>query len=283
VVWFRLDDKAHSHAKVIEVGNRAYGAWVRMGCWSSDHLTDGRIPVAVAIMFSEDNDDIRALLRVGLLDEIDDDSYQVHDFVDYNPTAKQVKRQQKQRVDAGRIGGKRKASNSLANAKRNASETPSKTQAKPCPVPVPVPVPVPGSTLSSASPTREADASLAAAIAEVFEFWKDETGHAKARLTADRKRRIKARIKEGFSSRDLCSAIRGRRGNPHLMGQNDTSTVYDKIATLLRDGEQVESLMALDNGGSAASTPQVQRAMRLLAEEQAEHDAGRSGKDDGHA
>ena len=41
LMWFRLAGEGAFHAKVIEAGDEAYGAWVRAGQWCSEHLTEG--------------------------------------------------------------------------------------------------------------------------------------------------------------------------------------------------------------------------------------------------
>jgi hypothetical protein len=89
VSWFRVDDKAAFHAKVLKAGNEAFGALVRMGCWASDHLTDGHIPAETASLIAPGEWTISRLLLVGFLEKHGDD-YVIHDFLDYNPTAEEV-------------------------------------------------------------------------------------------------------------------------------------------------------------------------------------------------
>jgi hypothetical protein len=80
---------------------------------------------------------------------------------------------------------------------------------------------------------------------EVFEFWKSETGKTGSTFDDKRRARIRARLNEGFTVERLKAAIRQRRNDPHLMGQNASGRVYDGIETLLRDAAQVERLEAL--------------------------------------
>jgi hypothetical protein len=49
--WFRIDDKAHSHPKLIKAGNAALGLWLRCGSYAAQHLTDGIVPGVVAQMY----------------------------------------------------------------------------------------------------------------------------------------------------------------------------------------------------------------------------------------
>lgn len=48
MVWFRVDDKLHSHKKAMRAGSHALGLWVLAGSWSADQLTDGWVPDYVA-------------------------------------------------------------------------------------------------------------------------------------------------------------------------------------------------------------------------------------------
>jgi cobalamin biosynthesis Mg chelatase CobN len=122
----------------------------------------------------------------------------------------------------------------------------------------------------------------------VFDFWVTDTGKTKAKFISKRRTRIESRLREGYTVDELCAAIRNRRNDSHLMGQNDRGTVYDGISTLLRDGEQVERLRDLteaprpNRGQLPLGRPtkagdllagQCERVARLRAEEEAEEKA----------
>ncbi len=82
-------------------------------------------------------------------------------------------------------------------------------------------------------------------VARVWEAWRQDTGHHRASLDPKRKRRIEARLREGFTPERLILAITNRRNDPFLMGQNPTGRLFDGLDTLLRDAAQVERLEAL--------------------------------------
>lgn len=129
--------------------------------------------------------------------------------------------------------------------------------------------------------TRNQRSEPRADIAEVFDFWRSETGRTRSRLDPKRARRIAARIGEGSTVDELKAAIRNRRNDPFLMGQNDTGRVYDGIETLLRDAAQVERLCALaapgrvlatarrpfNNGSTVTQGELMERARRIAEEE----------------
>lgn len=90
MTWFKIDDDFFFHPKVIAAGNSAIGLFVRCGSWSSNHLTNGFIPDKVIEMFGCDAD-ITRLIEVGLLEEADTAGYLMPAFLDYNPSADEVK------------------------------------------------------------------------------------------------------------------------------------------------------------------------------------------------
>jgi hypothetical protein len=152
VSWFRVDDKAAFHKKVLKAHNDGFGALVRMGCWSSDHLTDGRIPIETALLIAPD-DVLQRLCSVGFL-ESDGDDFIIHDFLDYNPTAEEVRADREAKSAARREAGKAGASARWngKNGKRDG-----KTIAKPKQTPWqkdgPVPDPVPLALSLESSPS----------------------------------------------------------------------------------------------------------------------------------
>jgi hypothetical protein len=109
------------------------------------------------------------------------------------------------------------------------------------------------------SPTEPAEPPIAQQVREVFEHWRDDTGHARAKLDNKRKARIRARLREDFTAADLKVAITNRKHDPWLMGENPARRVYDALSTLLRDAEQVERLRDLkppeDERGTGSDRP----------------------------
>lgn len=136
--WFRLDDQGAFHVKVLDAGNEAYGAWCRAGQWSSAQLTEGFIPKKIALMVARPR--IWQRLCDAKLCDLRDDGWQIHDFLDWNPSAAEVRGKRAVRADAGRRGGlrsaERRASNGQAIASANAEGVASASrEAKSNPVP----------------------------------------------------------------------------------------------------------------------------------------------------
>lgn len=86
--WFKVDDGLATHDKVLAAGNAAMGLWVRAGAWSSQHLTDGDVPMhAVRLLGSRAQ--AEALVCAGLWVKTTQ-GYRFHEWHDYQPSRKKV-------------------------------------------------------------------------------------------------------------------------------------------------------------------------------------------------
>lgn len=103
--WFRLDDKAAFHSKMVSAGNEVCGAVWRAGAWCSEHNRSGFVPVAVAHLIASAKVWKRAI-AVGMV-ELVEDGYRIHDFNDYNPTDAEAAALREKKRAAGRAGGLR--------------------------------------------------------------------------------------------------------------------------------------------------------------------------------
>jgi hypothetical protein len=134
--WFKIDDQSAFHPKVMAAGNEAWGAFCRMGAYSSAHLTEGFIPVSIAMAITTRKVVVK-LIEAGLLHE-SPGGYDIHDYLVYNPTAEAEKAKRQARAEAGRKGGLH-SSQAKQQAKGQAIAS-ANGEAKFNPVPVPVPV-----------------------------------------------------------------------------------------------------------------------------------------------
>lgn len=140
-MWLRLDDMFLSGRKVRRVGPRAAMLYLSSLLYSARHLTDGLIertdlpdiahdawipPKDVAPLV---NRLIEPYPETGhpLWEPVGGDSWHIHDWSDYNPSARQYRDKQEHisrvRADAGRRGG----SKPRANRQANPEETPEQT------------------------------------------------------------------------------------------------------------------------------------------------------------
>jgi len=101
--WLRIDDGLIDHPKLLEAGDLlgengvalACGLYVEGLTYASRKLTDGKIFGSVLKTFHSVSDPIsvaNALVSVGLWDKTDDKNYAIHDYLEFNDSAKAVKK-----------------------------------------------------------------------------------------------------------------------------------------------------------------------------------------------
>lgn len=114
-MWAKLDDHYHDNPKILSVSKAA--RWVHTGAisWCCKHLTDGVIPRAQAWRLGSDGEDdrpgeyIRELVDARLFEDLGNGSYQVHDFLDYNPSRDEAEARQLAIQEQRREAGKKRA------------------------------------------------------------------------------------------------------------------------------------------------------------------------------
>lgn len=119
--WFRGDDGAAFHHKIVMAGNEAVGAWFRACSWCAGKSRGGFIPFEMAHLLAPAAVWER-LAVVGLLDATERPGYQIHDFNVYNPTDEELDAIVEKRRRAGAVGGKR--SGEARRSKNEASASP---------------------------------------------------------------------------------------------------------------------------------------------------------------
>lgn len=91
--WFRLDDSFHSHPKVIAAGNEAVGLYVRCGTYAAQHLTDGFVGKSIVLLYGSEALAAR-LVDVALWNRTRG-GWNIHDYLDYNPSRETVEKERK--------------------------------------------------------------------------------------------------------------------------------------------------------------------------------------------
>ncbi len=92
-------------------------------------------------------------------------------------------------------------------------------------------------------------------VQQVFEHWQQVTGKHKAKLTNDRKQKVQARLREGFSVDELKEAVDGLAKSAWHQGDNPQGKRYDDLALVCRQGSKVEQFIELarTGGGNGAN------------------------------
>lgn len=104
--WAKFDDQYPDHPKIVEVGPLGMALHIAATCYCARYLTDGFVPSAmISRLISFDgiqvisngvsnavtnNQVTNELVRVGLF-EVVEGGYRVHDYLEYNPPAEQIK------------------------------------------------------------------------------------------------------------------------------------------------------------------------------------------------
>lgn len=99
--WVKLDDRFPSHRKVALLPDRAFRLHVSAICWCAENLTDGRIaerelPLIAKVRGIKSA--AKELETAGLWDRIEG-GWEIHDYLDYNPSREQVLAERKKNAE----------------------------------------------------------------------------------------------------------------------------------------------------------------------------------------
>lgn len=173
MAWFKVDDNDAFDPEVVDLGNAAYGAWVRLGAYANQHLTDGIVPISVARMIASGRELDRLLDHNWL--RVDGNGFVLVDYHRDQPTSEEVLERRAKRAEAGRAGGlasaRARAAKATASGQANASAS---GEAKSNPDPTrPVPAEQP-----SVDPPTPPEAVAQMPIAEMQRIWEQVTGQS---------------------------------------------------------------------------------------------------------
>lgn len=151
MTWTRLDDAVYDHPKLADVDEPAARLlWVWSLCWSNRFGTNGFLPVKSMRNLGRtagvaDLDNAAAELVEARLWIPVEGGWQIHDFLDYNPSAEKVADISAKRSAAGQRGGRRSGEtrskvSSFASPSREANprRLPKQNRSPSRPVPSPV-------------------------------------------------------------------------------------------------------------------------------------------------
>lgn len=78
-------------------------------------------------------------------------------------------------------------------------------------------------------------------VKEIFDHWKMVMKkNESSKLTKERDKKIRERLKEGYTVEQIKFAIDGCANSPHNMGQNENGKIYDDLELICRTGSHVE-------------------------------------------
>lgn len=281
--WAKLDDRYDDNRKIKRAWKRnprAVGIHAMAITYSSRHNTDGRIDIdwlEDRLPKQSDRDKtIAVLVDTGLFDVIDEETWQVHDYLEYN-ASKEGREEQSHAAreaarvrwakaeEAKRIAAEEAQRNAEADAERiadcNADRIPERNadamRDPMLPPARPGPYEEQQTALSDASDLDAARARLKTSTEQqVFDAWIEATGRTGATVFSDKRRRLIRNALKLYSTADVLDAVQGWRKSSHHCGENPSGTVYNDLELLLRDAAHIEKFRDLHrNGNGSAPEP----------------------------
>lgn len=107
--WIKVHNGLLDHPKVEPLSDGAFRLLVGLWCWCSRQQTDGRVPGGVWARRGAPRTR-RELVAAGLVEE-DEDGVVMHDYLEHQESAEQIRERREKRVQAGRKGGQARSRN----------------------------------------------------------------------------------------------------------------------------------------------------------------------------
>lgn len=80
-------------------------------------------------------------------------------------------------------------------------------------------------------------------IKTIFEYWQKIMSHNGANLSEDRIKVISSGLAMGYTSEQLCEAIRGCSMTPFYMGDNDRGETFDGLKVIFKSADQIDKFL----------------------------------------
>ena len=93
---------------------------------------------------------------------------------------------------------------------------------------------------------------------ELFSYWCEVMGKSisTSKLTPKREKKIKDRLKQGYTFDQIKTAIFNCSNDPFSMGQNDRGKPFNDLELICRDGEKLESFLEATQSPTSNNQPQ---------------------------
>lgn len=113
--WVRLDDAFYDHPGHATLSLSAWGLWAWSLAWSNRNLRDGKIPLPVVERMDPAGDATAELVGAGRWDR-DEQTVIVHDYLEYQPSADEVRKKRERERTRWQRRGKRHESDLPADS-----------------------------------------------------------------------------------------------------------------------------------------------------------------------
>lgn len=284
--YAHFDDRYDDNLKLKRAWKRSpavVGLHAMAITYCSRHNTDGTLPVdwidekltLLPVKPRERTRILEVALELNLLERVDEETYRVHDFLEWNRS----RAQRQALAEQGRRGGLAKAARSSHTGSARSSHGFSHGQSKGSSHPSEGG----SSTPRHATPTprENNNAELRSAVTECFAYWQERCNHPQAALSPDRRGKLEARLRERArlgggiprAIQDVRQAIDGAAAAPFI---DEKGKRFDDIELVCRNGSKLEDFMGRANQNvvqldrSSSHLPEGQRPtdewMRQLEE-----------------
>lgn len=202
-VWVRLYTSSWCHRKMLPLSLEAHGLWAIGLAYAGGQEREDFIPVTLVTRYVTVTG-VTELVDAGLWEPIEN-GWLIHNFAG---------RQSKEEA--------RRETNRLRQQRHRQNVTLPVTR-------------VTRLDKSRVDKSRESPKGDTRVEGVVFELWRVATGHPQAKLTAQRLRAVRGRLREGYVEGDLTDAVRGVALDPWPERVN-----HNDLAVILRDGAHLE-------------------------------------------
>jgi hypothetical protein len=154
--WAKIDDDLHGHPKVLSAGLEAMGLWVLAISWTAHYLTDGFIPDEQIARLGATQELAQRLVSAGMWEQVDG-GYQIHDYLEYNPTGDKVRAEREAAKERMRNLRNRQGEEQEDNGDEYSEEVLPNlagSSSSPYPFPSPIPDPVPNASPANAGAAK---------------------------------------------------------------------------------------------------------------------------------
>jgi len=84
---------------------------------------------------------------------------------------------------------------------------------------------------------------------ELFDYWRRQVGKPSAKFTAERRSKLRARLREGFTGADIRRAIDNVASSGFHRGENEQGLEYCDIMLICRNGSKLEGYRDMAGSG----------------------------------
>lgn len=110
-------------------------------------------------------------------------------------------------------------------------------------------------------PILKSSTSKAEAARALFDYWRERCNHPHAKFTSERRRKVEARMNEGYTDAQIRKGIDGAAKAAYV---DEKGKVFDDIELICRTGSKLEDFMARDDAKPSKNGTAVEHSEDVL-------------------